>query len=198
MSLRPEIPARLISTQNGRDITLREGIPEDAQMMLDYLNYIGGESDFLTFGAGEFGRTLEFEQDYLQTQRTSKTGLMIVAHDVERGEIVGCMSFSTGARDRMQHSGDLGVSVAKACWGEGVGRALMEMLIDWTSRHDIVRKLNLFVRTDNVRAIALYMKLGFEIEGTLRAVMYHDECYFDDYAMGLWVDYGCERSTLTK
>ncbi len=190
MSERPSLDERQVMTRDGRHITLREVRFEDAQGMLNYLEIVGGESDFLTFGEGEFGRDLAFEQDFITDIRASSTGLMLVAHDAKNDEIVGCLTFSTGARARMQHSGDLGVSVRQSCWGTGIGRQLMEMLIDWTSRNAIVRKLNLLVRTDNTRAIALYLKLGFEVEGTLRRTVYCNGHYYDDYAMGLWVELG--------
>ena len=45
-------------------------------------------------------------------------------------------------------------------------------------------KINLRVRTDHERAIALYKKKGFAIEGTItRAVRIRGE-YFDQYWMG--------------
>lgn len=198
MSSKPDVGSRSVVCRDGRTVTLREARGEDAQHMLDYLAYVGGESDFLTFGAGEFSMTLEQEREFLEARRLSPTGFMIVAHDEANDVIVGTLTFATGARPRVSHSGDLGVSVAQACWGAGIGRAMLEMLIDWSSRHDTVRKLNLLVRADNVRAIALYLKLGFEVEGTLRRVLYHEGRYYDDYAMGRWVDQAGALTTRTK
>jgi len=40
-------------------------------------------------------------------------------------------------------------------------------------------------RVDNEKAISLYKKLGFEIEGQLKNAVYIDGKYFDNYIMGL-------------
>jgi RimJ/RimL family protein N-acetyltransferase len=51
-----------------------------------------------------------------------------------------------------------------------------------------VTKVNLRVRTDNQRALAIYRRLGFAVEGTLRRDICVDGQCYDHYAMGLFVD----------
>ena len=46
--------------------------------------------------------------------------------------------------------------------------ALVAALIDAADRWSAVRRLELGVRTDDARAIALYSRLGFEDEGVAR------------------------------
>jgi RimJ/RimL family protein N-acetyltransferase len=53
------------------------------------------------------------------------------------------------------------------------------------ARGGAVTKINLRVRSDNVRAIALYERKGFEREGLLRRGMRVDDVYYDLLAMGL-------------
>jgi RimJ/RimL family protein N-acetyltransferase len=48
-----------------------------------------------------------------------------------------------------------------------------------------VKKINLRVRTDNERAIVLYERNGFVIEGTIRKEIFLDGEYFDHHWMGL-------------
>jgi RimJ/RimL family protein N-acetyltransferase len=48
-----------------------------------------------------------------------------------------------------------------------------------------VKKINLRVRTDNQRAIRLYERKGFGIEGTSRKEILLDGSYFDHHWMGL-------------
>jgi len=47
-----------------------------------------------------------------------------------------------------------------------------------------ITRIGLKVRTDNDRAIALYRKTGFEIEGKLKKFMRVNDNYFDFYQMG--------------
>ena len=84
----------------------------------------------------------------------------------------------------MRHVGELGMSVVKAYWGQGVGSLLLDTLLSWARQTDIVRKINLRVRSDNGRAVALYERKGFVVEGTLTKEMFVDGEYYDLLAMG--------------
>ncbi len=77
------------------------------------------------------------------------------------GAIVSTLSFSAGSRPRLRHSGEFGMSVRKAYWGLGTGSLMLDTLLDWARGTGIVTKINLRVRTDNQRAIALYRRKGF-------------------------------------
>ena len=77
------------------------------------------------------------------------------------------------------------MSVRKRYWGLGIGSLMLDTLIDWAKGTQIVKKINLRVRTDNERAIALYERKGFVIEGTIRKQVFLDGTYFDHYWMGM-------------
>jgi RimJ/RimL family protein N-acetyltransferase len=48
------IAARRFTQRDGRSAEIRVAQPADAAAMLEYLEAVSGESDFLTFGPGEF------------------------------------------------------------------------------------------------------------------------------------------------
>lgn len=75
------------------------------------------------------------------------------------------------------------MSVDEAFHGRGVGTAMMAALIDISDNWYNLRRLELEVYTDNDRAIRLYQKFGFEIEGTLRSFAWRDGAYADAYVM---------------
>ena len=62
---------------------------------------------------------------------------------------------------------------------------MLDTLIDWARDTEIVKKINLRVRTDNQRAIALYERKGFIREGTIRKEVFLDSHYLDHHWMGL-------------
>ena len=61
----------------------------------------------------------------------------------------------------MSHRAGLGITVRKKAWGRGVGTALMERLIAH-AREQELEIIELQVRSDNLRAIRLYEKFGFQ------------------------------------
>ncbi|EDT82699.1 GnaT-family acetyltransferase [Clostridium botulinum NCTC 2916] len=67
----------------------------------------------------------------------------------------------------------------------GIGKNLMKSGIEWAKENGIFR-ITLEVDINNYRAISLYLKFGFEIEGTLRNdKMLSDGSYTSGYAMAL-------------
>jgi RimJ/RimL family protein N-acetyltransferase len=62
---------------------------------------------------------------------------------------------------------------------------MVDALVDWARATGFVTKINLRVRTDNPRAIALYKRKGFVIEGTISREMFLDGKYYSHHWMGL-------------
>ena len=54
---------REVILKNGELLILRRPTEDDAKAMIDYLNQVGGESDNLLFGKGEFHLTVEQEME---------------------------------------------------------------------------------------------------------------------------------------
>ena len=77
----------------------------------------------------------------------------------------------------------LGMSVHDAHAGKGVGSALLAAAIDLAENWLQYSRMELTVFTDNVAALALYKKFGFEIEGTLRRYAFRDGEFVDTHTM---------------
>lgn len=79
---------------------------------------------------------------------------------VAERQLVGSISVMAS-----QHGyGEIGMAVARAWRGRGVGSALLRRAIEW-GRKQGLHKLSLAVFAHNVAAIALYRKFGFVEEG---------------------------------
>ncbi|WGX77040.1 GNAT family protein [Paraclostridium bifermentans] len=175
-----------LKLKNGKTAILRSPIKEDAQAMIDYLNIIGGESDFITFGKNEFSMSVEAEQDYIErinNMNNSKNVLIIIEN-----EIAGIASITSVQKERMKHNGTLGISLRKKYWGIGLGSEIMAYLIDWAKSNKITKKINLLVREDNIRGVKLYEKFGFKKEGLLKKDICVNGIYYNTIAMGLYID----------
>jgi len=77
------------------------------------------------------------------------------------------------------------MTVRKRYWGLGIGSLLLDALIEWAREGGVIKKINLRVRADNGRAIALYQSKGFVNEGTIRKEIFLNGTYFDNHLMGL-------------
>jgi RimJ/RimL family protein N-acetyltransferase len=74
------------------------------------------------------------------------------------------------------------VGVLQAYSGQGIGTRLFREVEKW-AREQELHRLELTVMTHNERAIHLYKKMGFEIEGTKRDSICVDGTYVDEYYM---------------
>ncbi|MGL4796810.1 MAG: GNAT family N-acetyltransferase [Paraclostridium sp.] len=174
-----------IILKNGKKASIRKATKEDAENMIKYLNKIGGESDFLTFGENQFKIGIEAEQNYIEGANTSNNSIVIVATIDD--EIISIGSINSTKKDRTKHNGVLGISIRKNYWGLGLGNLIMEYLIEWSKSNGITKRIELLVREDNIRAIKLYEKYGFEREGLLKGDMYVNNTYYNTIMMGLYI-----------
>lgn len=170
---------------NDKKVIIRQANKSDAKAIIEYLNIIGGESDFLTFGMGQFGRSVTEEEKFIDNALKKENALFIIAEI--NGKVIGNLNFSGGLRERNAHVGEFGVSILKKYWGNGIGEELIKYLISWGKRLAIIRKINLRVRTDNIRGINLYKKFAFLEEGTIKRDFLINGKFYDSLLMGLLI-----------
>jgi RimJ/RimL family protein N-acetyltransferase len=100
------------------------------------------------------------------------------------GTIVGWCDVHRETLDSYAHVGHLGMGVAAAWRGRGVGERLMRATLD-AARSAGLEKIELSVYATNTRARALYEKVGFVLEGTRVRGRKVDGEYEDVHIMGL-------------
>jgi RimJ/RimL family protein N-acetyltransferase len=166
-----------------RILQVREAEGKDAKQVLEFLESVSTETDFLSFGVGEFELTEKQEFDYLEKCRNTDNLLYLLG--VLDNKIAGILFFSAGSRSRTRHTGELGTSVLNQYWNMGIFSALWDSFLEWCHDGGIIKKINLRVRTDNQRAIKIYKRIGFAIEGTIKKEMFLGGKYYDNYWMGI-------------
>ena len=170
--------------KNGQKILIRKVRKEDAQAIIDYCNIVGGESNYLLFGADEFGFTLEQEEQFIEDLEDSKTsGLFIAIID---GEIASLANLSNPTRKRIAHTCQLGISVRKKFWRIGIATAMLESLIEFVKASEEIEIIGLGVRADNLAALGLYRKMGFVEIGRYPRYFKIDDEYYDEILMNLY------------
>ena len=174
--------AETLIMKNGKSCVLRSVEPEDAERMIAYMKIMLGETPYLLRAPEEFDYTAEEEAGVLRKRRDDPRALMILAE--KDGEIIAAGDVQPmGAKRRTLHRATLGMSVRRDFWGQGIGSAIMERLIDH-ARKSGFEQIELEAVSTNRRAVGLYIKYGFQVYGTRpHGLKYADGTYADDYLM---------------
>lgn len=147
---------------------IRHAEINDAEMILNYLNIVGGQTDNLLFGAEGLEITVSEEETIIAAIQQSLKSCMLIA--VDEDKVIGIGNILENRRKRISHHVRLAISVDKSYWGKGVSQSLMNGLISF-AKEKHVEIISLEVFEDNIRARKLYEKYGFEEIG-----------YFKNYA----------------
>ena len=170
-----------------RDLLLREAEEQDAAVLVDFLNQVGCETDFMTIDEAGILMTADQMADFIRSQAASANQLYLVAFLDE--EVAGVLSITADYRERLAHIGDLFMVVKRAYWNHGLGRILLEEAISWASSIGVLRRLQLTVQVRNQAAVHLYQSVGFVIEGQQeRGAKLDDGTFVPIYLMGLLID----------
>jgi len=126
------------------------------------VDFIAREEKFLPFLDAP---ALERMRPFVLTKIREKQPHFVV---VNAGTVVGwCEVELDLSRVFFAHRGGLGVGLLPEYRGKGIGRELMRKTIEAAFDFGLTR-IELTVREQNVNAIALYKKFGFETEGLQR------------------------------
>lgn len=77
------------------------------------------------------------------------------------------------------------VLLDKAVWGKGLGTEATKLIVDYGFNMLNLNRIQLHVNAENEPAKAVYKKIGFKHEGTLRQAMYKNNRYYDFWLMSI-------------
>ena len=168
----------MVDENHGIDI--REIEVSDAERFLTLSNKLDGETKFMMFEQGERLTTLEEQRDIIKQVILKSNDIIFVADD--NGDLVGYIGAYGGEFKRNLHSIYIVIGIRYEYTGKGIGTSLFGKLDEWACKHKIHR-LELTAISNNLSAIALYKKMGFEIEGIKKHSLCVDSSYVDEYYM---------------
>ena len=170
--------------KDGRKGVIRTAEEAHTEKVLKQIISVLEEAEYTvtTYPEGGADFTVEKEREWIKNHMEGDGKLLVVA-EVD-GEIVGSADLHNGERKRIQHVGAVGITVLKDFRGYGVGKALMETVIEWASGHPVIEKIGLGVFSNNTGAINLYRKLGFVKEGQkVKEIKIGPDSYVDSILM---------------
>jgi RimJ/RimL family protein N-acetyltransferase len=144
-------------------IEIRDAVPEDAAGLVDLRRTIFGESDFMLYAPDEYSDSIEAMSKRIDAFSQSRDSRMILA--LFDRVSAGFLTVTGSEVPRRRHVAHVVLGVSRAYWGRGAGGAMLKETLRWAATAGVSR-LELGVMVDNHRAVELYQRHGFRIEGT--------------------------------
>jgi RimJ/RimL family protein N-acetyltransferase len=152
----------------------------DAEAFLDLCLRLDTETTFMMLEPGERSQDLTGQRHRIVDILASDHETLLVAED--RDALVGFLGIRGGLFRRNRHSAYIVIGILQAFTGQGIGTQLCLAMETWAHEHNLHR-LELTVMVHNERAIALYKKMGFVVEGTKQHSLLVNGAYVDEYYM---------------
>ena len=166
------------------ELVIEEAQREDSVSLAQLLETVTLESDFLA--QDDRSSVLNGEQlaSYIDSRQSVPNEICLVAKLGH--EVIGVCNVTSNQDTKTSH---VFIAVAKPYWGNGIGQFLMGTMIDWAVNTPAIRRLELTVQARNERAVHLYQKFGFDIEGTKkRGARTKNGEFLDVYLMAKLID----------
>jgi RimJ/RimL family protein N-acetyltransferase len=146
------------------------------------LDMVSRERKYLTF----------LEAPPLESMRTFVLDMISNAHPqvvaVVDAQVIGWCDIRRHPQPTHAHCGTLGMGIIPGFRDKGLGTRLIRAAVG-QAREQGLHRVELHVHADNLRAIALYEKVGFKREGVARDAVKIDGRYVD--SIGMAVILGC-------
>ena len=148
-----------IILKNGKEALIRNGDAPDGPAVYQNFNLTHAETDYLLSYPDENSYDPEQEARFLAEKTESPDEIELIA--LVDGELAGTAGIeAVGKKHKVRHRAEFGISVLRAYWGLGLGKALAAACIQCAKAAGYAQ-LELNVVAENGRALALYRSLGF-------------------------------------
>jgi RimJ/RimL family protein N-acetyltransferase len=176
-----QIAPKCLRLKSGECVLVRNPLGSDALKLADIMRAVAREGNYTLTEVDEVDWTDQSKRQDIK-EHIDRPGYLSIVAEVA-GNVVGFLEFENGHRRRTMHSGTLAIFVRKGWREKGIGTFLLKTLLDWATHNPLIVKVGLSVISTNTRAIKLYKKLGFEIEGTCTREIRISNDYYDKILM---------------
>ncbi len=160
--------------------TIRQITVADAETYLELRTQLDYETKFMMLEPGERKTTIAQEQERLAALLAADNQMVFLAE--QAGEPIGYLWANGGMFRRNHHNVYIVIGIRAAFTNQGFGTRLFQACETW-ARERGLHRLELTVMTNNHLGIALYKKMGFQIEGTAPDALRVDDAYVDLHYM---------------
>ncbi len=161
-------------------VEIRKAKSGDEYNLINMFKLLYHESDFLLMEPKEDQISVEKQGQLINEYSHSNSQVLFIATDEK--VIVGFLGGTGGKMNRNRHSIHFAMGVLASHQRKGIGSQLLHAFIDWSASNHFHR-IELTVIATNIKAKALYEKMGFQTEGLKRHSLKVNSSYVNEHCM---------------
>lgn len=164
----------------GRLVRLRAYEPADVETLYRWYN----DPDVRGHLQMRYPLSRANEAAWVERNKTVSYDMFDLAVETLDGRLIGGVSLRTKGPEL--RCAELGISLGdKSVWGQGYGTDTMRLICRIGFEQLDLHRIELWVHAGNDRALHVYGKVGFTLEGTAREAFFRDGRRVDMHLMGL-------------
>ncbi|OUR90784.1 hypothetical protein A9Q87_12590 [Flavobacteriales bacterium 34_180_T64] len=167
--------------KSGSQINIRVPQIEDAQDLLDLKRAYIKNTSTLPLTLEEYPIDVKKEANLIEDYYKSENSILLVAEF--NNILIGNIDLTGSQRSKMFHTGMLGMGIGEKWRNQGLGKLLIESVIDWAKHNSKIEIVWLDVYTSNELGYNLYKKTGFKKCGIIKNFFKQDQQYIDKIQM---------------
>ncbi len=129
----------------------------------------------------EYAIDIDKEAALIADYYNSENSILLVAEYNDK--LIGNIDITGSTRKKMHHTAMLGMGIKEEWRNEGLGKILIECVLDWAKQHSELKIIWLDVYASNVLGVNLYKKMGFEVSGVVKDFFLEGHAYIDKIQM---------------
>ncbi|WP_217589415.1 GNAT family N-acetyltransferase [Lentibacillus saliphilus] len=151
---------------------------------LEFLHQLNNDPNVMDFWFEEPYMSLEKLKDFYEKNLENDRHRQFIL--TENGEKIGFVGlFSMNQRDR---NAEFAIMIDPAQQGKGYAKSATRLALDYAFSRLNLHKVYLIVDKANEKAVHIYEKAGFQVEGELKEHFYVNGTYHDAYSMYMLKD----------
>lgn len=165
--------------KNDETVVIRQIKAADYDVIMDFLEEMSLQDTFTNQYPGQPKK--DRESSIKQYENPNNLFLMV---ELANNKVVGVSNISIAKPNHpiVGRNAGFGISILSSHQGVGLGTKLMQMMEDW-ARERNMHRIEGKVRTYNPKAISLYLKQGFYIEGRHLEASFIEGKWCDEYSI---------------
>jgi putative acetyltransferase len=174
---------KTFTAKNGKKVTFRPEQASDPEMLWTMFSTLSEQS------TSNLVPPFTRERIESWTSNINYNEILAIAAVIEEANkqrIIGVSSLKFNPQEAFKHKAELGITVHDDYQNMGIGTALLNHMLD-VARLKKLKKVYLMVNTDNNKAVRMYKKAGFEVEGKLCREICFNGKYRDEYRMAIFL-----------